>query len=305
MVQRSRTRLYAISLGAIILFTGQAADISNSEVRAESSQPATHDSSKILSIGGDVTEILYALGIGTRIVAVDTTSQYPQTVLKEKKNVGYMRALSPEGVLSVSPSIIIASAGAGPAETVRALKSSSVPYVTIPDDSSADGIAEKIRIVADVTGTRKQASALTSKLKTDFAELARLRAGVKKPLDVLFVLSAAGGRMIVGGKETAADAILKLSGANNAASGLVGFKPITEEALISMDPDAIILMSGSRGGHGVDGLRDLPAIKISAAGRTGRIREMDGLYLLGFGTRTPMAARDVLMWLYPDAGAIQ
>src|SRR5882757_5512675 len=59
------------------------------------------DASRILCVGGDITEIVYALGAGSRIVAVDTTSQFPEAALKEKKSVGYMRALSSEGVLSV------------------------------------------------------------------------------------------------------------------------------------------------------------------------------------------------------------
>ena len=59
------------------------------------------DASRILSIGGDVTEIVYALGAGDRVVGVDTTSQFRQA-LKEKKSVGYMRALSSEGVISVA-----------------------------------------------------------------------------------------------------------------------------------------------------------------------------------------------------------
>ena len=69
---------------------------------------------RVLSIGGDITEILYALGKQDAIVAVDATSQYPDSALKDKKNVGYMRALSTEGVLSINPTLIFASEGAGP-----------------------------------------------------------------------------------------------------------------------------------------------------------------------------------------------
>ena len=57
------------------------------------------DASRIVSIGGAVTEILYALGLDKNIVAIDTTSLYPPQALQEKPNVGYMRQLSPEGVL--------------------------------------------------------------------------------------------------------------------------------------------------------------------------------------------------------------
>ena len=78
------------------------------------------DTSRILSIGGDVTEILYALKAQGKIIAVDSTSQFPAEALKEKPNVGYLRALSAEGVLSTNPSVIIASKDAGPPDGRRA-----------------------------------------------------------------------------------------------------------------------------------------------------------------------------------------
>ena len=96
------------------------------------------DASRILSVGGDVTEILYALGAGNRIVGVDTTSQFPAEALK-KKSVGYMRALSSEGVISVGATVMLASEGSGPPEVVKTLKTTSVPYVEVSDKTSADG----------------------------------------------------------------------------------------------------------------------------------------------------------------------
>lgn len=72
------------------------------------------DASRIVSVGGAVTEILYALGLEQRVIAVDTTSLYPPRALAEKPNVGYMRQLSPEGVLALGPSLILAAEGSGP-----------------------------------------------------------------------------------------------------------------------------------------------------------------------------------------------
>lgn len=284
-----------IGIVALILGLGFAAPADGSNKAA----PA-NTSSRILSIGGDVTEILYALGLSDRIVAVDSTSQFPPSALADKKSVGYLRALSPEGVLSVGPTLILASKGAGPAASVRALKASSIPYVTIPEGITAKGISEKIDAIAEATGAQDKAKPLNAALERGFADLALRREKITERLRVLFILSAGGGRMIVGGTETSADAILRLAGARNAADSVQGFKPITSEALVSMNPDAIILMGGTQIGHSREGLQETPAVKLSTAGRSGRIREMDGLYLLGFGTRTPSAALDVMTWLYPE-----
>ena len=70
----------------------------------------------------------------------NSTSQYPQQALTEKKNVGYMRQLSPEGVLGLAPSLILSIAGAGPKETMSVLHAAGVPLVTVPDDFTGEGI---------------------------------------------------------------------------------------------------------------------------------------------------------------------
>src|SRR5690606_12344276 len=101
------------------------------------------DTSRILSIGGDVTEILYALRADDKIIAIDSTSQFPGDALNKKENVGYLRALSAEGVLSTNPTLIIAAGDAGPPPVVAVLKSSSIPYVQVPDDKTPEGVAAK------------------------------------------------------------------------------------------------------------------------------------------------------------------
>ena len=68
----------------------------------------------IIAIGGSITEIIYALGAEDKLVAVDSTSMYPASALERHPDVGYMRALSAEPVLSVNPDVILAIDDAGP-----------------------------------------------------------------------------------------------------------------------------------------------------------------------------------------------
>ena len=81
----------------------------------------TKAADRVLSVGGSVTEIVYALGEGDRLVARDSTSSFPDSAVK-LPDVGYMRALAPEGVLSVNPDLIIAEEGSGPQETIDVLR---------------------------------------------------------------------------------------------------------------------------------------------------------------------------------------
>ena len=176
------------------------------------------NATRILAIGGDVTEILYALGAGDRVVAVDATSQFPEAALKEKKNVGYMRALSTEGCLSVDATVIFASERSGPPEVVKSLKAASIPYVEIPDQHSAQGIIAKVRLIAQAIGAEAEADKIAAQVDRDFAALAASTAKIKRPLRALYVLGVQNGRVSVGGQNTSADAILKLAGAENVAT---------------------------------------------------------------------------------------
>ncbi len=258
------------------------------------------DTSRLVAIGGDITETLYALGAADRIVAIDSTSQFPPEALATKKNVGYMRALSTEGVLSIAASLIIASARSGPPEVVEALKSTPVPYFEIGDDLDPAGIARKVRLIAEIVELRTAGEQLAARIEHDFAALAELRSAIAKPVRALFVLNVANGRATVGGAGTGAAAILELAGAVNAAAAVTGFKPISDEAMVELAPDCIVTMRRTGTDHDTGQLMAMRGLAATPAGAAGRIIAMDGLYLLGFGPRTPSAALDLMRALYPD-----
>jgi iron complex transport system substrate-binding protein len=119
---------------------------------------------------------------------------------------------------------------------------------------------------------------------------------------VLFLLSAEGGRLLASGTETAADAMIRLAGGANAVTGFTGYKPLTDEAVLAAAPDVVLMMEGRAEGHGGSGVLSHPALAATPAGRDGRLVEMNGLYLLGFGPRTAQAVADLHRALYPGEG---
>jgi iron complex transport system substrate-binding protein len=258
------------------------------------------DTSRIVSIGGDITEILYALKAEGKIIAIDSTSQFPAEALGTKANVGYMRALSAEGVLSATPTLIIAAKDAGPPPVVAVLKSSSVPYVEVPDDKTPEGVAAKIRFVASVVGADAAGDALAKDVERDFALLAEQRSKIAKPKRALFVLSVQSGRATVAGTGTSADAMFKLAGAVNAAGDAHGYKPLADEAGIEIAPDAIVTMQSGRSGPPSDPVTTVKALAESPAVKQHQLIEMNALYLLGFGPRCARAARELMAALYPE-----
>lgn len=259
------------------------------------------DAQRIVAIGGTVTEIIYALGEGDRIVAVDTTSLYPAEATS-KPNIGYVRQVSAEGVLSQKPDLIIAEAGAGPVDSINILKASGLSYVSIPSPPETAAIPEKIRAVGQAIGRADKAEALAktveTKLKAIEDQVAQVNGPKKK---VLFALSLANGRVMAAGSNSSADAMIRLAGAVNAVSNVSGYKPLTDEAVISAAPDVILVMSGGGQHLTAEQAFALPALAGTPAGRSKAFITMDGLYLLGLGPRAADAARDLNALLYPEA----
>jgi len=255
---------------------------------------------KLVAIGGSVTEIVYALGEEDRLVARDTTSTWPEAA-KELPDIGYMRQLSPEGVLSVGPDGILSIEGSGPPETMAVLQSSGVPLVTIPEGYSAEGVATKIDKVGAALGAEEKAAELAASVRAELAKLAETVSGIEERKRVLFILSAQGGKILAAGTGTAADAMIRLAGGINAVEGYSGYKALTDEALIEAEPDAILMMDrGAADDHSAAQIMESAALKATPAGEAGLLIRMDGLYLLGFGPRTADAARELVSALYGE-----
>ena len=260
------------------------------------------DAPRLLTLGGSVTEIAVALGAGDLLVARDTTSTYPPSVT-ELPDVGYVRALSPEGVLSVAPDLILSEQGAGPVETIAVLEAAGVEFVTMPDDPTPQGVLDKIDAVAMALRQPDAGAALKAEVAAGLAAAEARADAVTDRKRVLFVLSLQSGRVMAGGAGSSAEGIITLAGGVNAATGFEGYKQMTDEAVIAAAPDLILMMD--RAGDLAITAEDViahPALGLTPAAQNGRILRMDGMLLLGFGPRTPVAAAMLHDALYPAEG---
>lgn len=293
-----RARAFRMALGATmclcVAFALPARAAEGTEVFA--------DPSKIAAIGGSITEIVFALGEQDRLVARDSTSRYPEAALK-LPDVGYMRQLSPEGVLSVNPSGILALHGSGPKETVDVLKKTSIPFIEVPERYDHEGILEKIRIVGKALGADAKADALAAEIDAKLNAAEKQTASIKDRKRVLFVLSMRGGKTLASGSNTAADAIIRLSGGVNAVDGFSGYKQLSDEAVITASPDVILMMNNAGPAASDDELFANPSIRSTPAGAARKVVRMDGGYLLGFGPRTADVIRDLAASLYGGQAA--
>jgi len=263
---------------------------------------AQEKAARVITLGGSVTEIAVELGAGDRLVARDTTSNYPESIMA-LPDVGYIRALSAEGVLSLAPDLIVAEGDAGPPEAVEVLRAAGIPFVLAPEATTPEGIIAKVKAVAEVLGLPAEGEALAARLTGEFAEVKVLADTVAAPKKVLFVLSLQGGKIMAGGEGTEAEGIIKLAGGINAGAGFQGYKQIADEAVITAAPDVILMMDreGDLSIADADILAH-PALALTPAAKTGAIVRMDGMLMLGFGPRTPAAARQLHDTLYGSGG---
>lgn len=255
---------------------------------------------RIVAIGGSVTEIVFALGEEGRLAGRDSTSVYPEAALS-LPDVGYMRAISPEGVLGINPDAIVTLEGSGPPEAIEVLKKASIPFAFVPETFDEAGILEKIRVVGAALGVDDKASKLSAEVKADIDAALAVTSGVAARKRVLFILSMQGGKALASGTGTAADGIITMAGGVNVISEFPGYKPLTDEAIISAKPDLILMMD--RGGDHSAANADMkahPALSQTPAVQADAIVRMDGAYLLGFGPRTASAVRDLAKALYGD-----
>ncbi len=255
--------------------------------------PSVHAApERVVSLGGDVTEIAFALGKGEAIAAVDVTSTYPAEANKLPK-VGYVRALSAEGILAMKPDLILASGDAGPAEAIAQLKSAGIAIVVLPKDHTLEGIEGKIESVAAALDAKAEGG----KLAETFAaarKSAEAAARSGDPVTAVYVMGRPDGTLVAAGKGTAADAMLAAAGLTNVFADAEGYKPVSGEALVAQNPTVIV--TGERtvqASGGLEKLKANPVLSATTAVQSDHLLVFDDMYLLGLGPRAAQAASEL------------
>ena len=259
---------------------------------------ASTQAMRLISIGGALTEIIYLLKANTELVGVDTTSIYPEAAT-QLPNVGYARSLSAEGILALRPTQLIATADAGPPIVMRQITDAGIPLATLPSGHQVNDVIDQVRTIGRLVHKTHAAEVLANQLLLDWKNTqARVTNSKIKNTRVLFILSQNPSQLMVGGKETSADAMIAYAGARNAISGLSGFKPLTPEAVIAANPDVILLTDqGMKAVGGIGGVLRFPGINQTRAGKERNIISLEAMYLLGFGPRMPSAVAELNLLL--------
>jgi iron complex transport system substrate-binding protein len=260
------------------------------------------DVSRIVSLNGNVTETLFAMGFGANVVAVDVSALYPEEAQALPK-IGYQREISAESVLSFEPTLVIGTDDSGPPVAIDQLRAAGVTVLILPVSHSAEGAIAEIRTLGTALGVPERGNAVADSVAATIAEAQELSAGIEPKARVAFLYVRGEGTQLLAGSDSLADAVIAAAGGVNVGAeiGIHGYQPITPEALVSAAPDVILVMRlGLEMTGGMEALMQIPGVAQTPAAENNRFLVFDDLYLLGFGPRIGDAIYDLTLALYPQ-----
>lgn len=259
------------------------------------SSPSVMAVARIVSIGPATTELILALGGEQSLVATDVSSPEPRGVPK----VGYHRALAAEGILSLSPTLVVGSDEMGPNSTLDQLRRANVKVEVMATAPTLANLNERIDTLAHLLGDQAAGSKLKEEIAAQSDTLAA-QAKQNKPLKVAFLLLHKGQPTSIAGGNTTASALVTLAGGVNPVAGLHDYKPVSTESLIELQPD-LVLVSGRDWQQYQDPdavLSQVPALSATPAGKNKAIHAIDGHALQGgLSLRSLQQANQIAQWI--------
>lgn len=244
---------------------------------------------RIVSLSGTVSETLVALGCEDAIVAVDVTSTYPPS-LAALPNVGHNRNISLEGVLSQTPTHVVALEGQLTMEAQEQIRGAGAELMILEQQFSIEGTEFIVSELADAFGKEDSVANMLHEIRLPLQQIQPINPAPK----VLFVYARGAGTLMVAGDNTQMNKMIELAGGINVATGFNDFKPLTPEALVAAAPDIILMFdSGVSSLEGMEGVKALPGVSATPAGKFNQFISMEGQYLAGFGPRLGQAVAEL------------
>ncbi|MEL6443436.1 MAG: ABC transporter substrate-binding protein [Bacteroidota bacterium] len=241
------------------------------------------DASRIVTLGGPVTETVYALGLGDNVVGADISSVFPADV-EEKPRLGYFRQSSAEGILSLEPTLVIALDGLGPPAVTDQVRAAGVPVLLVEEAETLEEAQVRVRTLGQALGRPMRAEAVLDTMRAGLLRAEAAHPAI--PPKALFIYARGAGLVSVSGTGTAAERVMELAGAENAVTAFEGFQALTAESAVEATPDVLVIPArGLESLGGVDGLLAQPGLGQTPAGQNRHVVAVDDALLLGLGPR--------------------
>jgi iron complex transport system substrate-binding protein len=252
---------------------------------------------RIVSHVPSITEILFALGLGDRIVGVSDFCDYPEEA-KSKPSVGNYFNPSIERIVALNPDLVLTD---GHSEGVKQLDSLGIALLVI-DPKDFDGIFRDIELIGQATGTEARAKKLADQMKADVARITNQVKGAQK-VKAFYVIDATDlNNPWTAGPGSFVDSLINMAGGENvAAKAVAPWVQFSIEQLVNADPEVIILPAK----HGTafttpEELQGHPAWRQITAVKQGRIHTIDSDLVDRYGPRIVQGLEEIAKILHPE-----
>jgi iron complex transport system substrate-binding protein len=254
---------------------------------------------RIISLAPNVTEILFALGLGDRIVGVTRYCDFPEEA-KTKEKIGGFLDPDVERIKALGPDVVIAFRG-NPLSVLRKLEEIGVPLFTLDIKNELASVPHMIALIGAATGRAAEAARLNAGLALKLDRITAALASV--PAKQRIFLSLEGLGLWTFGRDSYFNDLLARAGAVSVTAAVdKRWFEYGRESLIRDDPDAFVILAGSESNfhraadwfRSQAGLRDLKAV------RTGRILFLDQNAASRFGPRLYDALEALARLLHPE-----
>ncbi len=257
---------------------------------------------RIVSLAPNITEILFALGLGDQVVAVTRYCSYPPAAAK-KPQVGGIMDPSYERVLQTRPDLVILLESQ--ANVRRELEKLGVAIVSTPNASVAD-IHESIAVIGRVCKAERAAEELLAELRRRAGAVQKAVAGKEKPGVLLCISREAPsgglGNVFAAGRKTFLQDVIRLAGGENVVGANMGVYPqLSAEGIIRLNPEVIVELSDMNHTDAMKLVGQWSMLSPVAAVKRGRVHVVFGDAALRPGPRYVEFAETLAGLLHPDA----
>jgi iron complex transport system substrate-binding protein len=245
------------------------------------------DKDRIVCVSKQMTEFLFALNQGDKIVGIDLTSTYPPET-KNLTTVGYHRHLNAEGIISLDPTVVIHQGDVAPATVMPQLEKVGIPVKKYPAGSTLDSAKIVLKMVAHDYGVDSIAARLISKLDNDLLKADSIvKKYPTKPRVLIIHFGQQRNAYFVMGTRGTANAMITLAGGINAAD-TSSFRDLSPEVIMKEQPDVILAtdFGFDRLGGSIEKFKELPGIGLTPAAKNGKIYRIEEHDLVYFGPRS-------------------
>ncbi|APD95134.1 hemin ABC transporter substrate-binding protein [Alteromonas mediterranea] len=254
-------------------------------------------SPRIVTAGGSITEIVFALGRGDWVIATDSTSMFPQEAASLTK-LGYFRQLSTEGVLAQQPTMLLGAEASGPSVALEQIAHAGVDVTTFEVDKNLSGLKALVLDIGKKLAASEQAIELIhhieKKVEQQKARYADKASAFNTPIKALFVVANNDRGITVAGKDTVPQALFDTLGIVNIGESVKGYKVMDAESVLMQNPDIVIAAGHMlRGKSTKEALCTHHALATTFAGKHCLVEAMDSSISLGLSPRFHVALQHV------------